>query len=51
MTEEQELEPKGLCSNCNRAVELDATVCPHCNASLSKSDLTPDLPGSQTHEI
>ena len=27
-------EPKGLCTSCNRAVDLDADVCPHCNAPL-----------------
>lgn len=30
--------PKGLCTNCNRAVDLDATVCPHCGAPLADPD-------------
>ena len=51
MTEERDLEPKGLCTNCNRAVELDATVCPYCNSPLSKSEATPELPGSSPHTI
>ncbi len=41
-------QPKGLCSNCNRAVELDAEVCPYCNAPLTnRPSVSPDEPRSQ----
>jgi hypothetical protein len=41
-------EPKGLCISCNRAVDLDADVCPYCNALLDYSASRP--PGSERHD-
>ena len=42
-------EPKGLCTSCNRAVELDAKVCPHCNAPLDTGGTQPlDVPREDT---
>ena len=44
-------EPKGLCTSCNRAVDLDAAVCPHCNAPLDTGGSQPlDVPRENSSE-
>jgi len=44
-------EPKGLCTSCNRAVNLDAKVCPHCKALLDGGGSQPlDVPHEDTSE-
>jgi predicted amidophosphoribosyltransferase len=35
-----EKEPKGLCSRCNRAVDVNAQVCPYCKAPLDDKPVT-----------
>lgn len=37
--------PKGLCSTCNRAVEVDAEICVYCGATLDNA--LPDKAKSQ----
>jgi predicted amidophosphoribosyltransferase len=45
------VEPKGLCTSCNRAVDLDAVVCPHCNAPLETGGTRPlDVPHQDTSD-
>lgn len=35
-------EPKGLCSSCNRAIELNAAICSYCGAPLNNDQTAPD---------